>query len=503
MYGIGRSRNLVLNRIKRPDIDIARPSSRGLDIDVKAKLSQLQSLVTFRNSQGEGARGTLLRVEGATAVFEVYNPYSIVQLSEVLDTVTIRAGGRTVYSGRAIVNNLVNTGLLLIVSAALIDPWAGGESLIESKEDFYRATNDFIQSWKESISLLEGYRIAVADLRNFFVDLNQWLEHARLNNDESRLCWLNDCDELVERARPLYQKLNDLHEKFEEEAGKVPEHLLSAHKEYFQKQLHPLVMRAPFLHRTYTKPLGYAGDYEMMNMIHRRSAEGPTAYARIINTAYVRLPIAVCVINRAAMLEAYLGEVAAAHKEQGDVQVLCVGCGPALEIQRFVASNPDSASVTFFLMDFNRETLEYAESRVRGASEQAGRESRAHFLHRSVHSLLKGSASSLREEFTSQFHFVYCAGLFDYLSDRVCARLIRLFYEWVVPNGSVLVTNMNVRKSSRYVLEYLADWYLIYRDQAAMSELVPGLGRQRVFTDDTGINVCLEVVKVDGASSSR
>jgi extracellular factor (EF) 3-hydroxypalmitic acid methyl ester biosynthesis protein len=423
-----------------------------------------------------------------------------VQLSEVLDSLTIRAGDKVVYSGRAIVNNLVNTGLLLIVSAALTDQWVEPEAQIETDEEFYRATEDFVARWQESQNLLEGYRVAVDDLRNFFVDLNQWLEHARLNKEGAKAPWLASCEQLIKRARPLYEQFSELHARFEGEAGKVPPDSLSVHKSYFQKELHPLVMRAPFLHRTYTKPLGYAGDYEMMNMIHREATEGSTAYAKIINTAYVRLPIAVCVINRAAMLQSYLDNVAAEQWEDPEIRVLCVGCGPAIEIERFVSSNPASERVKFFLMDFNKETLEYAESRIKGAAERARRDVSACFLHRSVHSLLKGSASPLRDEFASRFHFVYCAGLFDYLSDRVCARLVRLFFDLIVPSGYVLVTNMHIRKSSRYVLEHLADWYLIYRDEDAMSQLIPGLGRQRIFSDATGINVCLEVRKVDTAA---
>lgn len=457
----------------------------------------LQSLVTFRNSQGEHARGTLLRVEGTTAVFEVYNPYSIVQMSEVLESLTIRAGDRIVYTGRATVNNLVNTGLLLIVSAALLEPWIEAESYVETDEEFHRATEDFVARWEQSAKLLDGYRIAVGDLRTFFVEMNQWLEHIRLNTEELEVSWLTNCDELLERAEPLYVKLNDLHQRFELEAEKIPPDLVGVHKLFFQRELHPLVMRAPFLHRTYTKPLGYAGDYEMMNMIHRQRTDGLTAYAKIINTAYVRLPIAVCVINRAAMLESYLAHVASASEQDGELRVLCVGCGPAVEIERFVSSNPRAELAEFYLLDFNKETLDYAESRIKATGERTGRKVEAHFLHKSVHSLLKGAASPLNEEFRSRFNFVYCAGLFDYLSDKVCARLVRLFYNWVVPGGCVLVTNMHLRKSSRYVLEHLADWYLIYRDEDAMSQLVPGLGRQRIFTDDTGINVCLEVVRVD------
>jgi len=58
------------------------------------------SLVTFRNSQGAHARGTLMDLTRHAVVFEVYNPYSIVQLSEVLQELRInRAGAISIRAG--------------------------------------------------------------------------------------------------------------------------------------------------------------------------------------------------------------------------------------------------------------------------------------------------------------------------------------------------------------------------------------------------------------------
>lgn len=464
------------------------------------KSPSLHSLVTFRNSQGEAARGTLLRVEGSAAVFEVYNPYSIVQLSEVLQHLTIRRGEQTIYGGRAVVNNLVNTGLMLIVSAALIDPWLEPLRHLDDDEAFCTAAGDFVARWEEHHCLAPGYRIAVGDLRAFFVALNQWLEQVRLNEEKAALNWFSTCGELLRFAAPLYEKLAALHCRFEAEAALLPPAAVGIHKSWFQRELHPLVMRSPFLHRTYHKPLGYAGDYEMMNMIHRQAPEGPTAYAKIVNTAYVRLPIAECVINRVATLEEYL-RAAVAADPRSEIDILSVGCGPALEVQRFVATVRDAERAHFFMLDFNAETLAYAQERIAAAAAAAGQRVRVEFLHKSVHALLKAGSSPFGEEFQARFDFVYCAGLFDYLSDRVCARLIRLFYDWITPGGVVLVTNMHLERSHRYVLEHLADWYLIYRNEEQMARLVPGLGRQRIFTDATGINVCLEVRKGESASA--
>jgi len=54
---------------------------------------------------------------------EIYNPYSIVQVSEVLGELTVRFGTRLLTSARAVVISLVNTGLTAIVSVTLINEW--------------------------------------------------------------------------------------------------------------------------------------------------------------------------------------------------------------------------------------------------------------------------------------------------------------------------------------------------------------------------------------------
>ena len=71
-------------------------------------------VVTFRNSQGETARGTLTSLQRRSLVMEVYNPYSIVQVSEVLSELSIRSGERVIYKGKAVVVSLLNLSLIHI-----------------------------------------------------------------------------------------------------------------------------------------------------------------------------------------------------------------------------------------------------------------------------------------------------------------------------------------------------------------------------------------------------
>ena len=81
------------------------------------------TFILCRNSQGTEFRATLLRLTRYSVVFEVYNPYSILQLSEVLNDFRMIMNDRMVYSGRAVVSNLVNTGILLVCECTLDENW--------------------------------------------------------------------------------------------------------------------------------------------------------------------------------------------------------------------------------------------------------------------------------------------------------------------------------------------------------------------------------------------
>lgn len=274
-----------------------------------------------------------------------------------------------------------------------------------------------------------------------------------------------------------------------------------SHKAYARRQLHPLMLVAPFIHRTYTKPLGYAGDFEMVNMILRDPLEGLSTYAQILNGLILRSDGAQAHRNRIDRLVEYLqGEQARRSRLGGGPVVLNVGCGPAAEVERFIRSGAARPDGEFHLIDFNQQTLDYARNRLGEAAASAAASPKVFYHHKAVHELLK---ESIRRSAPgppgagppSQVDFVYCAGLFDYLSDRVCRRLMQLFYGWLRPGGLIVVTNVHPRNGVRYFLQHLLEWNLVYRTEADMENLGREFGHYAVSTDATGVNVFLEVRK--------
>jgi extracellular factor (EF) 3-hydroxypalmitic acid methyl ester biosynthesis protein len=120
-----------------------------------------------------------------------------------------------------------------------------------------------------------------------------------------------------------------------------------------------------------------------------------------------------------------------------------------------------------------------------------GRRTTSEFVQDSVHQLLKRRDAGGAGQ--GEFDAVYCAGLFDYLSDKVCTRLNAHFASRLRPGGRLLVTNVHSANPERFSMEHILEWYLIYRDEARMAAILPPRrGETHVYTDPTGVNVFAE-----------
>ena len=181
-----------------------------------------------------------------------------------------------------------------------------------------------------------------------------------------------------------------------------------------------------------------------------------------------------------------------------DARVFNVACGPAQEVQEFLAEQPISARCDITLLDFNEETLRHARAALSDRKSRHGRTTSLNFIKKSVQSILKESGRTIERPPQNQYDLVYCAGLFDYLSDQVCHRLLNVMYAWLAPGGLLIATNVEPSNPLRNGMEHLLDWHLIYRTGAEMMKLRPPEGhadQARVLAEATGTNVFLEVRK--------
>ncbi|WP_455285968.1 class I SAM-dependent methyltransferase [Cupriavidus necator] len=456
--------------------------------------TQIDPVVSFRNSQGEQVRGTIINLQRKSLVMEIYNPYSIVQVSEVLNELCIRMGASNAYLGKAVAVSLVNTGLTAVVSLTLIDEWRElSDPNNREPQSVGREAGRFVQDWCARFHIRRDYQIVVNEMRAFLSEVSRWVEQVDLSESLPKHDGRLRDDVFQELATPLMAKVKTYLDWLEAEAAQVDPDTAPMHRTYAQAALHPLLLRAPFVYRTFTKPLGYAGDYEMVNQILSNPQQGPTTYFQIVNTAFLQAAVATAHRNRIDMLVDFLKRQADCARAKGrPFRVLNVGCGPAFEIQRFVREYPDPELLSFQLVDFSEETLEYTRASVARAAVSVSREVHVDMVHQSVHELLKRRIAP-DDPAAREFDTVYCAGLFDYLSDKVCARLLAYFASRLRAGGHLLATNVHASNPEKFGMEHLLEWYLIYRDEPGMASLLPEASYDhRIYVDGTGVNVFAE-----------
>jgi extracellular factor (EF) 3-hydroxypalmitic acid methyl ester biosynthesis protein len=467
-----------------------------------------ESWVTFQTHDGTKFHAIPARVTRHEAVFELYGALTAPRLSEALDHFQITLQGQTVYSGRAVVRNVVEAGAKIVCAATLNDAqWVDLNLVLALQKggQIEREFKAFLQDWQKLYKVQPEFKIVMADMETFLYDLRLWLEQVELQIRASPSAAQLEQKIAGQLTEPIIHALDAFIERFESIAASLDDDLQPAHRAYLRSQLHPFLLCSPFAHRAYEKPLGYAGDYQLVEMMTRSPYEGGTLFAKIINAWLLgQLPTQGHRNRLKYLTERMELETYRVARRGGTARIFNFACGPALEMQNFLHSTfSEKAELT--LADFNDETLEYTRRAFERIKSSLRLQTPVHFQKKSVVQLLKESHQSVAVE-KPQYDFVYCAGLFDYLPDITCRQLMSIFYACLAPGGLLVTTNvndaLNASRPFRYSMEYILDWNLLYRNRVQMISLVPdGIADDdiTVATEDTGTNMFLEVRRPDHA----
>ena len=466
-----------------------------------------ESLVTFQTADGLELHGVPGHVTRYTVVFELYNLSVALRASEVLNEFKIVLQDRTIYSGRAVIRSVVNVGLNVVCEATLNEAqWMDVDLglLARPDERLGKEFKAFLEEWQKLYKVLPEFKIVIADMQTFLADLQIWLEQIELGIRSSPSSDRSETEQQIARqlGQSIVPAFDALHERLEALSEQIDADLRPVHRSFSKRQLHPLLLCSPFAYRAYHKPLGYAGDYEMVNMIVRDPYEGASLYAKMVNSWFLSQWPSKAHRNRLAYLSDRLQSetLRVTRANRGPARVFNFACGPAVEVQQFLrnSSLSDQAELTF--ADFSRETIEYTGKTINAIKKDLQRRTSLHFHRKSVQQVLKEwhrpvvSSGGPKQE----YDFVYCAGLFDYLSDQTCKQLMDAFYDLLAPEGLLVITNVDAYKPFRHMLEFVLDWHLVYRDAQRGLSLVPErvpADAKRAVKDSTGVNVFVEVRK--------
>ena len=299
---------------------------------------------------------------------------------------------------------------------------------------------------------------------------------------------------LEENKSSVFKKLNKYFDALWQISKSFPHTLYELHKRYSQEELHSLYLCSPFIRRIYEKPLGYAGDYVMMNYIYEDGYEGDTTYDKLLHRYVLSLPVTLANRNR----KYYFKErIMSTIKKTNNVKIASVACGPAREIIEVLTELSSSIKCTFTLVDSEKLALEFIKDKIRTLNNAVKSNNVAiNYVHRDVLELMR--ESRMKKVINDQ-DLIYAAGLVDYIKDRLAAKIIEILYGCLKKGGVLIIGNVHSDNPSRACMEMLGEWVVIHRDEEGMMNLVKNIaGATKIQTErelTTGMNVFLIIEK--------
>lgn len=401
------------------------------------------------------------------------------ELGSAIERLTIQFDDHEAYSGEALVSSVRRVGSVTVIGASLLDTLMNIEDVLhlrDVKAWVAGASSDQLAAdeapWR--VAGYDRFKAQVAELRLFLEDgqsqlgeLERALPSHVSQGDQASPAR----DALIERVRTSFSSkvvraAAELDAAMREARGKDLEGL----REFSQRHLHGLLMQSPWMYRARHKPLGYPGDFELMNGLYGNHFVGPTLFAKALNLAFVSTPAAEAVRARKDLIKGELSAALDQAEPNRLVRILSIAAGPAQEIYELLSERPRiEGPVEIVLFEQDRRALTYAYARLNRVVNQRWRgQVKVVLRHDSIKRLLLGSTV-----FTEQglFDMVYASGLFDYLQRNTWIRLCRTLYGTVAPGGSLYVGNMAPDNPTRWVMEVHLDWQLLHRERSELLEL--------------------------------
>ncbi len=334
------------------------------------------------------------------------------------------------------------------------------------------------------------YRALCADTIQLLRSYKTGLDNISATNltDEAAAELLASCEaQIIPQWRELWFRGNALSEVIMDD----PEALMAT-KKYTELVLVPELMPGAIWRRSYEKPLGYPGDYQIMNMVYDWQRVGTTLYEKLVHR--IGLDVAECIATRMVLMRQEIAK-SALEKTSGPVKITNLGCGSGREVIDYLKLRELPRPVQFTLIDQDEGALETVYGSTHPEVIRLNKQATVRCLHASFSQLLK-----TQELFASigPQDFVYSVGLIDYLHARRAKAWITSLYKFIAPGGKLIISNMmKCPTSNLWPMEFLTDWNIIYRDEQEMMALAKDLPDAEVSTslDPTGRVVLLSMYK--------
>ncbi len=269
------------------------------------------------------------------------------------------------------------------------------------------------------------------------------------------------------QKKVIFKELDFYFEKIWGIVKSVDKHDYKLYQRYFQKMILPLIEELSEVNRQiYRKPLGYPGDYIVMNYIFDYSGDrylGKTSYEKLINNYTCNVTFSISNVMRKEFFKKRVLEMV--EKGSG-MRILSVGSGPARELLELVEEGKINKKLTFTCLDLEKKVLDYVKDKIKKLGTEDDKFLDIKYFHKNIIDLIRDK--ELKKLLMNQ-DLIYASGLFDYLRERFASRLTKELFQLLNKGSSLFICNASaVNFSHRAYYELLGDWDMNHRTKEEM-----------------------------------
>ena len=236
-------------------------------------------------------------------------------------------------------------------------------------------------------------------------------------------------------------------------------------KEYTETVLTPEFLGSPLCVQGYTKPLGYPGDFKVMQYVYDNQALGNTLFDKLAHRFAVftgeHLHDRLRLVGNAVIKHT------TTYSKDKALHIVDVGCGMAWELRPLIESEtlPKNSIMTF--VDQERQVLEDLQKSFAGTLTKNNRPDIAVDIVQASFVELFDPTSALAQ--LPRQNIVCSLGLIDYLTENRARGFVTALYDKLTPGGLLVVTNIRQHPARlEWVLGYVFDWEMYYRTEEQM-----------------------------------
>ena len=228
--------------------------------------------------------------------------------------------------------------------------------------------------------------------------------------------------------------------------------------------LGPWLWRSRLWQRAAWKPHGYAGDYQMLELMYDLEGsrfDDPTQPG-LLNALDSLLTTLHCIRDLWHRRRFYRALLQTEYQRRGGaLRVLDIACGGARYTADFLAGLEDVDGVTITLVDQDTSALAFCQR-----SALAPWLDRVRFVSLPIHELPQRLTDG-------GYDVVLSTGLYDYLDAPTARALSAHLAGLLAPGGVLAVSNYTPLDPSRHIRAWVTDWHVIERDAPTLAGLLP------------------------------